>query len=103
MKQLLALARRLLFREPELPPPVTIGYLLVLAVVLGSGIALTIVSTLLYVRTGVSSYLASVVLGASVLVIGTAEFLPIRWRGGSAVLRIAGIILVLVVIWLFVR
>lgn len=103
MKQMLSKVKRLLYREPEIPPPVTFGYLLIAGFVLIGSIALIFVSTLSYTRSGSTVALSFVVLGLATLVIGTAELLPASWYKVSAALRVTGILLVLVTLWLFVK
>lgn len=102
MKQLLSGVKWLLYRDPELPPPITFGYVLIAGFILIGSVTLIIASTLSYMRSGFSASLAFVILGLATLVIGTAELLPTRWHKVSAALRVIGALLVLVTIWLFV-
>lgn len=100
---MLSRIKRSLLREPEIPPPVTISYLVSGGVLLMTSISLMIVSSLLYARSGLSTHLAFVVLAMSMLAVGGAELLPIHWRRVSAALRVTGVFLVLVMVSLFVR
>lgn len=95
--------KRYLFREPDLPPNATFAYLLIAGIVVFSSLVLIVASSVLYVQSGLSRYLALTVAGIIVLVVGVGELLPTRWYRVSALLRGIGILLAPVMIWLFVR
>ena len=103
MKLLISGAKRLFFRDPELPPPLTLGYLIVAGFLLTGSVALISMSLLSYVNRGSSISPGYVTLGLATLVLSAAELLSPRWRAISAAFRATGVVLVFMTIWLFVR
>ena len=82
-------------------PPGTPRYSVYLALMLGATSAFILLTSLSSVRYGGFSVLS--VVGVAFLVRGAAEFLPVRWRVVCVFLRVAGLLIAILALWLLVR
>lgn len=102
MKGLLSNTRRIVFREPYLPPPVSPVYLVWVVIVIGGGLVIAALSVSQYINAGTLQPLASLAIGLFLLVLGVAESLPINRVRLAGAFRIVGLMLIVVYFWLLI-
>lgn len=85
--------------DPEFPPdrPGSLAYLVLLLMATGAFILLT---SFFPVRYGGFSVLS--VIGIAFLVRGVAEFLPARWHAICVSLRVMGLLIAVLALWLLI-
>jgi hypothetical protein len=101
MKDLLSNTKRMVFREPYLPPPVSPLYLVWIVVVVGGGLAIAALSLSQYGSADTLRPPASLAMGLFLLVVGVAESLPVDRIRLAGILRTVSLVLIVVFFWLF--
>jgi hypothetical protein len=82
-------------------PPGTPRYAVYLMLMLFTTVTLILLAYSSSIRYGGFSFLS--VVGIALLIRGTAEFLPVRWRVVCIILRVMGLLTAVLALWLLIQ